>query len=348
MDKNHKDPEKLTRVYHVERNTCITHGRNSKTRNIGLILILQFGKDWHSIRLDRMQSSFKKHFQLIVFQKLYGWRLEKSCMRKHTCHLDHHQRSRYVTIVLEEKFHWVLQFINNQKDKLFDSHKKKLADEQNSSNQPNQSQSQSVIDQGNLITRKTCLSLRWHKRTKRCFWSTSWNCVTQHGQWVNSWSHRGGHRLQHSRTTTFYCEAIAECQRSRIDSENREPPAQTCSSTRPTTKSIILIPSVKNQNKWFMKLGTSNCVNYSTWNPKRNARYVYHTGTSASSTARAGTSCEKGTEENKKFIQYTMDLFSIPDCYIKKGRPHGHRYGQKPGDKEYYIAHQLKKKCKKY
>ena len=45
-------------------------------------------------------------------------------MRKHTCHLDHHQRSRYVTIGLEEKFDWVLQLINNQKEKLFDSHKK--------------------------------------------------------------------------------------------------------------------------------------------------------------------------------------------------------------------------------
>ena len=38
-----------------------------------------------------------------------------------------------------------------------------------------------------------------------------------------------------------------------------------------------------------------------------------------------------GTEENKKFVQYTMDLLSIPNYYIKKGRPHGHRYGKKPG-----------------
>ena len=45
--------------------------------------------------------------------------------------------------------------------------------------------------------------------------------------------------LQNSRTTTFYCEAIAECQRSRIDSEDREPPESTCSSTKPTTESII-------------------------------------------------------------------------------------------------------------
>ena len=56
---------------------------------------------------------------------------------------------------------------------------------------------------------------------------------------------------------------------------------------------------------------------------------------------------QNGTEENKKFVQYTVDLLSIPDYYIKKRRPHGHRYGKKPGDREYYIAHQLKKKCKK-
>ena len=53
-------------------------------------------------------------------------------MRKHTCHLDHHQRSRYVTIGLKGKLHWVLQLINN--------HEEKFLDKQNSSNQPNQFQ----------------------------------------------------------------------------------------------------------------------------------------------------------------------------------------------------------------
>ena len=33
--------------------------------------------------------------------------------------------------------------------------------------------------------------------------------------------------------------------------------------------------------------------------------------------------------------------------YIKKGRHHGHRYGKKPGDYEYFVANSLKKKCKK-
>ena len=42
-----------------------------------------------------------------------------------------------------------------------------------------------------------------------------------------------------------------------------------------------------------------------------------------------------------------MDLHSIPEYVIKKGRSHGHRYGKQTGDKEYYLANQLKKKCKK-
>ena len=50
----------------------------------------------------------------------------------------------------------------------------------------------------------------------------------------------------------------------------------------------------------------------------------------------------EGRGENQKFIKYTMDLLSIPDFVIKKGRPHEHRYGKKPGDREYYIATQLK------
>ena len=54
-----------------------------------------------------------------------------------------------------------------------------------------------------------------------------------------------------------------------------------------------------------------------------------------------------GTEENKKFVKYTLDLLSIPNYYIKKGRPHGHRHGKKPGDHEYFIANSLKKKCRK-
>ena len=43
-----------------------------------------------------------------------------------------------------------------------------------------------------------------------------------------------------------------------------------------------------------------------------------------------------GTEENKNFVKYTLDLLSIPNYYIKK-----------PADYEYFTANSLKKKCKK-
>ena len=33
--------------------------------------------------------------------------------------------------------------------------------------------------------------------------------------------------------------------------------------------------------------------------------------------------------ENKKYIKFVLDLFSIPNFYIRKGPPHGHRYGKK-------------------
>ena len=51
--------------------------------------------------------------------------------------------------------------------------------------------------------------------------------------------------------------------------------------------------------------------------------------------------------ENKKYIKSILDFFSIPNFYIRKGRPHGHRYGKKEGDQEYHTANQLQKKCKK-
>ena len=53
------------------------------------------------------------------------------------------------------------------------------------------------------------------------------------------------------------------------------------------------------------------------------------------------------TAESKKYISSVLDLFSIPNFYIRKGRPHCHRYRKKEGDQEYHTANQLQKKCKK-
>ena len=53
------------------------------------------------------------------------------------------------------------------------------------------------------------------------------------------------------------------------------------------------------------------------------------------------------TAENKKYFSAVLDSFSIPNFYIRKGRPHSHRYGKAPGCKEYHTANQLQKRCRK-
>ena len=54
-------------------------------------------------------------------------------MRKHTCLLDHHQRSLYVTI---RQKNWVQKLLDSHEKKLLNSHEEKFLDKQNSSNQP--------------------------------------------------------------------------------------------------------------------------------------------------------------------------------------------------------------------
>ena len=108
-------------MFHVVHNTCIMHDRNIKTRYIGTMLILQFEKDWHSIKLDRMQLSFMEHVQSIVSKKCWTGDLRSLIWKKHTCHLDHHQRSHNVTIGFKN---WTRKLIDNQKGKLFNSRRR--------------------------------------------------------------------------------------------------------------------------------------------------------------------------------------------------------------------------------
>ena len=68
-----------------------------------------------------------------------------------------------------------------------------------------------------------------------------------------------------------------------------------------------LIPSVQDQNKWFRMWVTSSYVNCSARNPKRSAKYVYHTEISVYSTARAGLSCTKeGTINTSSVFRWTF------------------------------------------
>ena len=80
--------------------------------------------------------------------------------------------------------------------------------------------------------------------------------------------------------------------------------------------------------------------------PRRSAKHASLTGMSASSIAHAGISCRKKQRPIEVSLDIRWTFFHFQSFVVKKGRPHGHRW-EKPGDKEYYLANQLKKKCKK-
>ena len=95
--------------------------------------------------------SSREHFQLIAFQKLKDWKLEKSCMKDDICLLDHHQRSHCNTITIGPKgmINWVLQLNNSQLENSLNS----VLEEHHVlsfPNQPDPNPIQSVIDRRNL------------------------------------------------------------------------------------------------------------------------------------------------------------------------------------------------------
>ena len=47
-------------------------------------------------------------------------------------------------------------------------------------------------------------------------------------------------------------------------------------------------------------------------------------------------------QSSRNIFRWTLDLLSIPNYVIKKGRPHGHRYGKTKEQKEHFIAHNLR------
>ena len=65
------------------------------------------------------------------------------------------------------------------------------------------------------------------------------------------------------------------------------------------------------------------------------------------STARAGTSYEMIRQKTRITSSPFLIASLSQTFYIRKGRPHGHRYGKNAGCKQYHTANQLQKKCRK-
>ena len=92
MDKSHKDPDTID--LNAPRHAQYMHKAWKRHQNAvyWVDINLVFRKRIEVLSdTNRTRSFFTNHFQLIVFRKLSGWKLEMSYMRKHTCHLDLHQ-----------------------------------------------------------------------------------------------------------------------------------------------------------------------------------------------------------------------------------------------------------------
>ena len=50
-------------------------------------------------------------------------------------------------------------------------------------------------------------------------------------------------------------------------------------------------------------------------------------------------------ESSRHLHRWRLDVLSIPNYVIKKGRPHGARHGKTAAQKEHFIAHNARKRC---
>ena len=129
----------------------------------------------------------------------------------------------------------------------------------------------------------------------------------------------------------------------RVREEDREPPSPTCSSTRFTTNKTYN-PFSTTSKKMIQDVGNVELFELFETDPKTQCQECL----SYWSEGIVYCTCGHLLNEivaNRGFIEYTLDLLSIPEYVIKKGRPHGHRYGKTPEKKEYHLAHNLKKRC---
>ena len=107
------------------------------------------------------------------------------------------------------------------------------------------------------------------------------------------------------------------------------------------------IPSAQSQKLRLWLLGTLNYARLSTWEPKLQCKVCLKHCSTGIIYCTCGHLMTNDSAENRKYISAVLDTFSIPNFYIRKYRPHGHRYGKAPGCKDYYTANQLARKCRK-
>ena len=147
--------KRLTWMYHVVHNTYTVHGKKHQDEVfwVDLDLAIRKGLTFYQTRSNAI--ILEGTLPVYCIPKVV--RLKTGEVLYEKTYVSPRQRSLYVTIGQKN---WVQKLIDNRKKKkLLDNHEKKLEkffDKQNSSNQPNQTQNQS-IDQDNLVSNTKCL-----------------------------------------------------------------------------------------------------------------------------------------------------------------------------------------------
>ena len=55
----------------------------------------------------------------------------------------------------------------------------------------------------------------------------------------------------------------------------------------------------------------------------------------------------KESEASHNLHQWRLDAFSIENYVIKKGRPRGARHGKTEAQKEHFVAHNVRRRCRR-
>ena len=139
MDKGHKDPKVID--FSVPRHAQYLHNAWKRHQDavywVDIDLSIEKGLTLCQTRSNAI--ILEETLPAYCIPKVVGLKkLEMSYTKKHTCHLDHHQRSYYDTITIgpEGMMNWFLQLINSQKVNLFDSLEEKFNTKRSPDTQP--------------------------------------------------------------------------------------------------------------------------------------------------------------------------------------------------------------------
>ena len=324
--KNIRILKRSTWKHRVLHSTCTKHGRNIKIRCIGSISTMLWRKYWSSIKHDRMQSFFTKHFQLIVFRKLFVWKLEKSYMKKHTCHLGLHQRSLWNTTGKEN---WVQNMLNDQKDK--------LCNHLEVPNRANQIQTRIMIERRNLLFALKEERTALRKSTHVLFLKKLWDpiqrrklvvcCDANHERSILNEVDIDFRKpgLPHSvvkQADNYRVRELVKKIENHLHRQSLQRDLQQNKAYNPfSTTSKKMNQDVGNM-ELFESFGTDH---------ERSAKNACHTGVKALSIEHAGISWLK--------VKPTDIGLSLNSKLCQK------EDGKTPQKKEYHQAHNLKKRC---